>query len=754
MFDCAKAHMEGKMTVANRNIDLRDGWRFHKGELERVPETDHVVTYHSNMAGWGLSLFNMFGEAVEWKNVHLPHDWLTEEPFDTSAAVASGFKKRETAWYYLEFELPEEELEEATLIFEGILGHSTVYVNGTVAVRNFSGYTKFSCDVEPYLVQGRNTVAVYVDGYKREGWWYEGAGIYRPVSLELRRHQKFDSQDYFIRSEKTQSGYVLHSTLHVQGTEEDVYSVKVTLYDETGRVVSEAVKNAAPVTDLQQPVPDARLWSPESPCLYTAVCELIKGEEIYDTVTQKVGIRTVEWKKDGMYLNGERYQIKGICCHQDHSGVGAAVPSELIEYRINILKDLGANAYRCAHHAVSEEVYRLCDEKGLFVMAENRNFSVCPDVLNQLDALVKQARNHPCVFMYSLFNEESWQSAPQGSRIFRKMRRHLLKSDATRVAAGAQSAGALGAEGTNTSYEMDIVGANYNLSSFDEIHEKFPEKCILATENCPTYATRGVYRTDDNYYSCYGDEWAGFAQSIEETLETVYARPFVAGCFPWSGFDYRGEPQPKEWPSVSSHWGFTDYCGFYKDTAYLLMSYYKTEPLIHLFPHWNWSEGETVRVCVFTNTDTAELFLNGRSLGEKNVERMRAEWQVPFEKGTISVIGRRGECTVTDERSTTDVPYAVKLTEASAPGALNRIINVSVIDKNGNVIPDFCETVYFTYPAGANLGVGNGDPLNHISESSDHIPLFNGMAQIILRAGEGKLTARSEGLVSAEISLE
>lgn len=742
------------MSVANRNIILRDGWFFHKGELERVPETDHNSTYRSNMAGFGLSLFNMFGEGVEWKNVKMPHDWLTEEGFDTSAAVASGFKRRETAWYYLEFELENEEVEEALLVFEGVLGHSTVYVNGTIAVRSFTGYTKFSCDVEPYLNKGKNTIAVYVDGRRREGWWYEGAGIYRPVYLELRRHQKFDSQDYFIRSEKNENGFNIHTTLDVFGVEDGTYSVKVTAFDKEGNIVAEDKTTAANKTDIVQNIENPILWSPECPYLYTVKCELIKDEEVYDTITQKVGLRTIEWKNDGMYLNGSRYQIKGICCHQDHNGVGAATTKELIDYRLDILKDLGANAYRCAHHAVSDDVLNFCDEKGIFVMAENRNFSVCTDVLKQLEALVKQARNHPSVFMYSLFNEERWQSEPQGPRIFRKMHKHLLKYDDTRIVAGAQSCGALNTEEYNTTYVMDIVGANYNLPDYDKIHEKFPDKCILGTENCPTFATRGIYKTEGEYYANYGDEWPkDWSQSIEETMETVMARPFVAGCFAWSGFDYRGEPQPKVWPSVSSHWGFTDYCGFYKDTAYLLMSYYKTEPLVHLLPHWNWNDGETVRVCTYTNADTVELFLNGNSLGEKKANRMRAEWQVPFKKGSIKAVAKRGDVIVSDERHTVGEPYALKLVNVAKKGYDNRIVNVFAVDKNGDVIPDYCGEVSFDYPEGANMGVGNGDPTNHISERSDKIPLFNGMAQIILRGGKGKLTAKAEGLKEAEISL-
>lgn len=741
------------MNIANYNLQLNKGWLFHKGELDRLPESNHDTTYCSNMAGRSLSVFNMFGEGVEWKSINMPHDWLTEEPYDTTAAVAGGYRKRETAWYYLEFDLPEQEIEEALLVFEGVLGHSTVYVNSTVAARNFSGYTRFFCDVAPYLNRGgKNSIAVYVDARRREGWWYEGAGIYRPAYIEFRSTQKFDSQDYFIRSEKTENGFAVHTTLNVCGVD-DHYSVKVTLTDAENREIAVKTVAAQSVTDILQTVDNPVLWSPENPYLYTAKCELIKDGAVYDTVVQKIGIRTIEWKPDGMHLNGARYQIKGICCHQDHVGVGAAVGRELINYRMDILKSLGANAYRCAHHAVSEDVLSYCDEKGLLLMAENRTFSVCPDVYNQLDSLVKHARNHACVFMYSLFNEERWQSEPQGPRIFEKLHKHLLKHDNTRIVAGAQSCGSLNERSHNTTYVMDIVGVNYNVPFFDQIHEKFPEKCILGTENCPTYATRGVYKTEGHYYDCYADQWPTWAQSIDETLQTVNARPFVAGCFPWSGFDYRGEPQPKVWPSVSSHWGFTDYCGFYKDTAYLLMSYYKTELMVHLFPHWNWQKGETVRVCAFTNADTAELFLNGNSQGIKKVENCRTEWQVEYQEGTIEVKAVRGDEVAFDERYTVGNPDKLVLEDSYKPGDSAHIVNVSVSDANGDIIPDFCGEVNFTFPEGAMLGIGNGDPTCHTSERSPVFNLFNGRLQIILTSCGGRLKAECENLVSAEIEL-
>lgn len=742
------------MKATNKTILLMNNWLFHKGELPRKPESDHAATYLSNMAGYGLSLYDMFVEGVSWENVNLPHDWMVDEPFDTSSAVAGGFKKRGSGWYYCEFEL-DEKIEVANLIFEGVLGQCRVYVNGTVAGRNFSGYNKFSFDVEPYLLEGKNTIAVYVDGAHREGWWYEGAGIYRAVYLQLKESLHFCEDDAFFRSEKCEKDFYINTTLAISGLEDSAATVLVTVFDQEGKKVAKNRVYAAAKTEVLQKIKKAHLWSPETPYLYTVKCELFKGRKKYDEITKTVGIREICWTADGMYLNGQPYKIKGICCHQDHSGVGAAVTKEIIDYRVKILKSLGANSYRCAHHAVSEDLLSACDRYGLLVMAENRNFAASDEVLGQLESMVKVSRNHPSVFMYSLFNEERWQSEPNGQKIFRKMHKHLLNFDTTRIVAGAQSAGPLNKESHNTVQVMDIIGVNYNVKDYAEIHKKFPDRCILGTENCPTYATRAVYKNDENYYDNYATEWPkDWSQSIEETMDAVNKYPFVAGCFAWSGFDYRGEPQPKSWPSVSSHWGFTDYCGFYKDTAYLLMAYYKKELTAHLFPHWNWRKGEMVRVCAYTNADTVDLFVNDAFFGTQKVADNRVLWKVPFQEGNIKIVAKRQNETVTDIRYTTGKVAEIELTEVTKEGDTTRIINVSAVDKNGNIVPTFNGEIEFSTEGDAITYVGNGDPINHVSEKSKRIALFGGMAQIIVRGSAKSLSVACKGLKNAKINFK
>jgi beta-galactosidase len=294
-------------------------------------------------------------------------------------------------------------------------------------------------------------------------------------------------------------------------------------------------------------------------------------------------------------------------------------------------------------------------------------------------------------------------------------------------------------ESSNAADALDVVGVNYFLKDYDATHKRLPHKVMLGTENCPTYATRGVHISDKNQqiFAQYGDEWGNFSESLDETMETIFSKPFVAGCFAWCGFDHRGEPTPYGWPSVISHWGFHDECGFAKETAYLLKAWYSEELCVKLLPHWNWEDGETVRVCAFTNADRAELFLNGKSLGVQPVVLKKAFWNVPFAEGELKVVAGRDNHTISDSVYTAKKPARLVLenwTEDISNSDV-RVINVSVTDENGVLVPDFNETVTFSVSDGVILGVGNGDPNSHHHQKSESISLFYGKAQIIVRAG-------------------
>ena len=712
------------MALANYDLPLKDGWKFHLGDIPKKRNIPIWTTHQCCKAG-GAVLEKDF-ESADWQDVKLPHDWLTSLNLDEEQDAAGGFKQRGIAWYSVNFTLPNDDIDNAELVFDGVLGYTAVFVNGVAAVRNFSGYNRFSCDVSAYLLSGQeNRIDLQVDASRCEGWWYEGAGLYRPVYIRFRENNRFITEDCFVRWEN--SAVKADFKIAGEGT------IKAKLMDKDGICVAEG--EGANMCLL---VPEPKLWSPEKPYLYKLTAELKNGEKTVDTFSSNVGLRTVEWVADkGMFLSGEHYSVKGICCHQDHAGVGAAISDALMEKRVATLKSFGINAYRCAHHAPAESLLNICDRLGMFVMVENRHFDLSEETLKQVDALVKLARNHPCVFLYSLFNEEPWQKEERGRRIAEGLKNRVLKNDTTRAITGAQNGGML--ESSNAADALDVVGVNYFLKDYDATHKRLPHKVMLGTENCPTYATRGVHISDKNQqiFAQYGDEWGNFSESLDETMETIFSKPFVAGCFAWCGFDHRGEPTPYGWPSVISHWGFHDECGFAKETAYLLKAWYSEELCVKLLPHWNWEDGENVRVCAFTNADRAELFLNGKSLGVQPVVLKKAFWNVPFAEGELRVVAGRDNHTISDSVYTAKKPARLVLENwtEDVNNSDVRVINVSVTDENGVLVPDFNETVTFSVSDGVILGVGNGDPNSHHHQKSESISLFHGKAQIIVRAG-------------------
>ncbi|MBO5269705.1 MAG: DUF4982 domain-containing protein, partial [Clostridia bacterium] len=535
--------------------------------------------------------------------------------------------------------------------------------------------------------------------------------------------------------------------------------VECVLYGPSGAELARTERAADKALSFAFPVTEAVLWSPESPTLYRFVCALKRGGEVADTFDTAVGLRTVRWSPEtGMTLNGRRYFVKGICCHQDHGGVGAAVTPELMEYRIARLKTLGINAYRCVHHAMPDCFFEICDRLGMLVMAENRNFSLSEETMDQLRSLVKTARNHPSVFLYSLFNEEPWQKTERGYRMAKGMRAAVRALDGTRAVTAAMNGGSL--EVVNASDALDVIGLNYYLARYDETHARTPGKAILGTENCPTYATRGESATDLSVpvYGTFGDDYAkSFAESMDETMPLALSRPYCAGVFPFSGFDSYGEPQPHEWPSVTSHWGILDACGFEKGASHRLAAWYDDALRVRLFPHWNHRDGDLVRVVAFTNGEEAELFLCGSSLGKADVKLCRAEWTVPYRAGTLTVRVRRGNETAEDTVRTALAAARLSVEDVTPlPNAhyeqSTRILNLSVTDENGTVVPDFCEEATLETEGISVLGVANGNPNDPRPLCDNAVSFFHGRAQVIVSKGKGSVTVRCGALSMAVVT--
>ena len=742
-------------------IELLNGWKFCLGDVKRWERVDHHICYDVTKAGNEVGDMKVFLEENSWQEVCVPHDWNTYQSSQPDAYPSNGFKPRGVAWYYNEFDLPEYDENSCVLLeFEGIMGESVVYVNGVLAARNESGYTGFTTDISDYLLPGeKNIIVVSVDNTRWEGWWYEGAGIYRPVHLHIKPETHFTHRGTFINPVFSGSEWIVDLTCAVESCTKNSakYEIKAHIYSPFRSLVCEM--NAADeckaygqsTTKLFSAIHDPCLWSPSNPALYRADIGLWIGGMQVECEQIRFGFRHIEWTDRGMFLNGQKTPVNGICCHQDHVGVGIALNKSLTRYRVEKLKQMGCNAYRCAHNCPSEDLLNICDELGMLVMAENRHYRSSDEVMKQLDEMVLLCRNHPSVFLYSLFNEEPWQAEKRGLRMAEKMLRRVKLNDDTRAVTAAMNGGVLTHE--NASDVLDVAGMNYFIYDYMNYANRRPGHPMVGTENGPLYATRGVYRDDPvkQVYNSYGLTTAKFGQPLQETMEQVAAADHVAGQFVWGGFDYRGEPQPYEWPSVFSHWGLTDNCGFEKDTFYMLKSYYSDEPMLHLLPHWNWTQGETVRICVMTNCDTAELLINGVSLGSKQVVRNRAEWEAHFEPGEIKAIAKKGNINLTDTIHTSGPAAGLEVVDAASdPDHDCSIINVRLLDKDGYPVAgeNIDREVRFIICSGTLIGTGNGNPNGIQPDVTDVIRTFSGRCQALIRPENGHIsvTVSCEGL--------
>ncbi len=813
-------------------MELDRGWHFHRGEAKRWKRLDHDTVYAMTKAGQEVGDAEIFLNENEWKDVSVPHDWSTMEASDPEEMPDNGFKPRGEGWYYTQVQLPGYEEDACiTLTFEGIMGESVIYVNGVLAARNPSGYTAFTFDISDYVLPGEAAmIVVHADNTNWEGWWYEGAGIYRPVYLTIAPAVHITEGGVFAKpvcDGEPEGAWTLEMSAELGNTSAEEEKVCVifslagdgeeeTVADESTFVTVPAYGKAFAKARISVNAP--RLWTPDSPQLYRLETAVIADAELRDKtniadaalrdktniadaeteehaaqVQQKVitpvGFRKIEWTDHGMYINGKKTPVRGICCHQDHAGVGIAVTRSLLRYRIGKLKAMGCNALRCAHNCPSEDLLAVCDEMGMLVMAENRHYRSSEEVMLQLDALTKTSRNHPSVFLYSLFNEEPWQAETRGRRMAQKMLRRIREKDDSRPVTAAMNGGVLTKE--NASDVLDVAGMNYFIEDYNTYAARRPGHPMVGTENGPLYATRGIYRDDEKeqVYNSYGLTTAFFGNTLQDTMEALEGAPQVAGVFVWGGFDYRGEPQPFEWPSVFSHWGLTDNCGFEKDTFFMLRSYYSDddEPMLHLLPHWNHEAGETVRVCAMTNCDRVRLFVNGKAYEEKKVVRRRAEWEVPFEEGEIRAVavkfieGKNAEeirpvlppvLSLHDENITAECKETEKGTEVTLTSCVrtageaaavivldgapekcydSSILNVCIVDKAGRPVPGRKgdRTVLFDLQAGTLIGVGNGDPNGTQPDLAAEVPTFCGRCQAIVlpdKEGKVRVTVKAEGL--------
>lgn len=770
---CGIGNAQEKVTK-REVLSLDKGWRFHKGDIPFPVIKGHNETYRHTKAGRADGAASANYDDSSWRVLDLPHDWAVEGRVDSTANLSQGYYHRGFGWYRRKFRLsPEDKGKHLELQFDGISTHATIWVNGTVLHRNWCGYTSMYIDITPYATYGDNlnTIAVRVDANAQEGWWYEGAGIYRHTWLVKRSPLHIATDGVFAQPIKKENGQweiPAEISLYNSGKLPAEGEVEISLYSPEGVKVTsgkKSIKVAAlyeNIANLTLAVTDPELWSVETPTLYKVKTVVSQNGKKTDEVVTNCGFRTIRFDANtGFWLNDKNIKIKGVCNHQDHAGVGVAIPDALWEFRLRKLKEMGVNAYRAAHNPTSKEFMQMCDSMGILVFDENRLFNTSPEYQRQLEWLVRRDRNCPSVILWSVFNEEPMQGTENGYEMVRRMNSYVKKLDVTRPVTAAMSGGFFSEK--NVSDAVNLIGINYNIHSYDRVHAENPNVPLTSSEDGSAFIVRGEYKTDKsrNIIDSYDTEAAGWGASHRRAWKEVATRPWMAGCFYWTGFDYHGEPTPFQWPSASSFFGIMDICGFPKSAYYLHQAQWrKDRPVLELIPHWNWpadSIGKPVKVMAFSNADRVKLLLNGKVVSEQKVDPYEMNtWMVPYKPGKLEAIGyKNGRIVSRTKVETTKEPVQIKLTpyrnSLSGDGRDAMPVTVEVVDSKGRHVPTANNMIEFSISGPARIiGLGNGNPNCHEPEKGNRRSLFNGLAQVIIQAEEGVgkvlLTATASGV--------
>jgi beta-galactosidase len=721
-----------------------------------------------------------------WRQVDVPHDYVIEGTFNEKTGDKDhGFLPTEPAWYRKAITIPATAAgRRIWLEFDGVFSNSSYWLNGRLIGHERSGYSSFRFDITDAAKPGqRNVLTVRTDPVF-EGWWYEGGGIYRHTRMVILDPVHVAPWGVYADARVADPSDGVHADATVvvkTALANDVArpveaAVLSEVLDSEGRVVGKAqgvqrlaANSVADAPEQQIALAKASLWSLDTPVLYRLRTTVSVAGKVVDRHTVNFGVRQLRFDPDhGFFLNGKSVKLKGVCCHQDHAGVGIAIPDRLQVWRLERLKEMGCNAYRTSHNAATPELLDACDRLGILVMDETRHFgdTYCGKTpfgttatkLVDLTGQVQRDRNHPSVIMWSVGNEEPLSGSPVGAEIAKAMKTRIDRFDGSRpVTMGMNFA--WGEKGSVT-YSIDLQGFNYYPEKYKWFHELRPLQPIVGTETASQVITRGIYSEDKvkGYVPAYGTICEKYWQPQDEM-------EFVMGGFAWTGFDYKGEPTPYEWPCVNSHYGIMDICGFPKDNYYYYQSWWTDKPVMHIFPHWNWQgkEGQEIAVWVYSNCDEVELFLNGTSLGKQTMPKnQHLEWKVKYTPGELTAKGTYHGKAVTDTVETTGEPAGIVLepdrTHLNSDGSDLTVVAVKIVDAKGRVVPTAGNLVHFNVSgSGVLLGVGNGDPSCHEPDKASQRSAFNGLAQVLVQTtrkpGIITLKAESDRLKMATITL-
>lgn len=785
---------QNKDTGRKQNFDF--DWQFHKGDIAikltpRVGQggiTDiqvPIITKKDTVIDYTSFESSKIFFPADWQNVNLPHDWCVEGTFvhdDNlgSQPAGNGYLPTGIGFYRKEFLIGEQDKgKKISIEFDGIFRNSTVWVNGHLVGTHASGYTPANYDLSDVLrygSEGKNVILVKVDATQPEGWWYEGCGIYRHVWLMKTNKLHVKRFGTFVTTPKISSAKALinieTSVINENRFFENAILVSK-IIDNKGVVLNSFKTNFSLRMNDEKEIAQSleinnpKLWSPETPVLYKLLTEIISNKKIVDTCETTFGVRTVEINRNGVFLNGKLYPVKGTCNHQDFAGIGVALPDKVNWYKLKLLKEVGSNAYRCSHHPPTPELLDMCDSMGLLVLDENRHLSASEENLKDLSAMILRDRNHPSVFMWSMENEEAIQGTITGTRILQTMVDLVHKLDPSRKITAAMNHGR---NDGGYSDVLDVVGYNYGDKGLAYVkdHKNYPGRIEFCTESTSFVSTRGEYENswEKGYVSNLGKWQPDWGPLPGEDWADIVKYPFLGGTFVWTGFDYRGEPTPYQWPCVTSHFGFMDICGFPKDGYYAYKAAWTNKPVVHLFPHWNWpgKVGKQINVQCYTNCDEVELFLNDKSIGKKKtIPFEKLEWELAYQPGKLEARGYNKRKLVTrDIVETATEPAQVSLISdvnlLKANGCDVAVIRVVIKDAEGRLVPTADDLVKFSIEGpGKIIGTGNGNPSSHEPDKASQRKAFNGYCLVLVQtekqAGEIKLKASCEGLNGTEIIL-
>lgn len=793
-------HLEAQIVRETTSFDA--GWRFSYGNASDMgKDYMHGTEYFTYIAKVQAALqskspiWTNFDDS-NWSLVNLPHDWVVDLPFSKDASHSHGYKtvgwkypKMSIGWYRKHFYILQSEQGKHIFIqFDGIFRNAEVFCNGFFLGHELSGYVTQVYDLSDYLnYGGENVITVRADASLEEGWYYEGAGIYRHVWLNKTGMVHVAPFGTAVTTNILDKPHET-ATLNIQTkiTNDDLKaqpaSIVYTLNDMDKNLVT--TENSTPfiiqakstiMTNATLTVSSPKLWSLESPYLYKLNAAIYCNKKLVDTYTTVIGIRSIAFDvKKGFLLNNKPVKIKGTNVHLDHAGVGTAIPDELWAYRIQRLKDIGCNAIRCSHNPATPAMLDLCDKLGMLVLDENRSMGTNEEQLSQLRRMIERDRNHPSIILWSIGNEE-WaiEGSETGRRIALSMSEYVHRLDSTRSTTAGIAGGQVLLRG------LDVKGYNYIVQNdIDGFHQKYPNWKAIGTEETSGCGTRNVYYND----SIKG--WMaplnrgvkdGVVDIIERGWKFYLDRPWLGGLFYWTGFDYRGEPNPMIYPATGSQFGILDYCGFPKDEAYYLKAWWTNQPVLHISPHWNLKghEGDSISVWAYSNCDEVELFVNGKSLGRKSMHRCgHLEWKTIYRPGSLFAQGyNNGAKTIKEKIETTGEASQIRITPHKnviiADGADLAVVNIALLDNKGREVPDAMNEMEVTLSGSPAiiLGYGNGDPgFKEIerplaNKTKLNIKAFAGKVQVLVQPvaeqyGEIIITIHGSNLKGAILKLK